>query len=48
MDFGGVTDDTGAFRIKTQGKIQGEPSIFMGNFSEAERVMQLCDWTEKV
>lgn len=46
MNFGGVTNDTGSFRMKIQRKIQGEPSIFMGSFSETESVV--CDGIEKV
>ena len=39
MNFGGVTNDTGFFRMKIQRKIQGESSIFTGSFGETERVM---------
>lgn len=39
MNFEGVTNDTGSFRMKIQRKIQGEPSIFTGSFGETERVM---------
>lgn len=39
MNFGGVTNDTGSFRMKIQRKIQGESSIFTGSFGETERVM---------
>lgn len=39
MNFGGVTNDAGSFRMKIQRKIQGESSIFTGSFSETERVM---------
>lgn len=48
MNFGGVINNTGSFRMRIQRKIQGEPSILMGSFREAERAMWPCDWTEKV